>query len=105
MRISDWSSDVCSSDLLDDDQGVHRPSLLPLLAAVPARGDSAPRQFRPAVLPRGEFCGPSINGPLSSNQRTAGKIAGLQPPRSHQPVLQLGPAVRPWALPRTTTSE
>src|SRR3546814_2446168 len=108
MRISDWSSDVCSSDLapvqqegfavgdppehveraagerehadvqhLDDDQGVHRPSLLPLLAAVPARGDSAPRQFRPAVIPRGEFCGLSINGALSRSEEHTSELQSL----------------------------
>src|SRR3546814_14389195 len=55
-------------------------------------------------MPRGEFCGLSINGALSSNQRTAGKIPGLQTPRSHQPVLQPGPAGRPWARPRRAAS-
>src|SRR3546814_1163181 len=38
MRISDWSSDVCSSDLFDEDvptvtgKGCHRPPFAPLFA-------------------------------------------------------------------------
>src|SRR3546814_11713150 len=36
MRISDWSSDVCSSDLIDDSPGQQRDGerILPLIAAI-----------------------------------------------------------------------
>src|SRR3546814_18007436 len=49
MRISDWSSDVCSSDLLHD-----RPNLLPLAQARRTRPSSGaePRIYPVASRPR-----------------------------------------------------
>src|SRR3546814_6621989 len=45
LRISDWSSDVCSSDLLDDGQAGHGQSFdLPIIMAMrpaPGQGRSA----------------------------------------------------------------
>src|SRR3546814_10489833 len=42
MRMSDWSSDVCSSDLLDGDHMLARPRRLALLG--PARAVALRRQ-------------------------------------------------------------
>src|SRR3546814_1129203 len=39
MRISDWSSDVCSSDLLVDDRLTHRAGQLAILDQQPVRDD------------------------------------------------------------------
>src|SRR3546814_8308180 len=38
MRISDWSSDVCSSDLSPAGPGCHRPVPSPPCAAAPSAG-------------------------------------------------------------------
>src|SRR3546814_9211284 len=51
MRISDWSSDVCSSDLADEDEGADRHQ---------QRGDAArdrvdPREVAPLVGQRQEI--------------------------------------------------
>src|SRR3546814_7336725 len=53
MRISDWSSDVCSSDLLAAGVGDHRLEQVAALAQVHAapdgRGEAGGRGLRPLV--------------------------------------------------------
>src|SRR3546814_5558276 len=62
MRISDWSSDVCSSDLAD--------------LAVPARaGEAVAAAFRTF----GEVDGPPFGGRLSEQQRGAARRVCLVP--------------------------
>src|SRR3546814_16412716 len=39
MRISDWSSDVCSSDLLEQLKFVDRPRIIAAIAEARAHGD------------------------------------------------------------------
>src|SRR3546814_1646433 len=60
MRISDWSSDVCSSDLTagwhaDQPGAEHEPPLL------------CRYRFRPAAAPAGRW--PNIAGPCAGNGR------------------------------------
>src|SRR3546814_14689370 len=51
MRISDWSSDVCSSDLLADTSGALRPALLhQRIGREKARLDAV--RLRPELLQR-----------------------------------------------------
>src|SRR3546814_10447495 len=51
MRISDWSSDVCSSDLLADTSGALRPALLhQRIGGEKARLDAV--RLRPELLQR-----------------------------------------------------
>src|SRR3546814_33203 len=52
MRISDWSSDVCSSDLVDD--GGHLLGLQRLDGAAPISAQIAPAKARTAALGRRE---------------------------------------------------
>src|SRR3546814_18023560 len=54
MRISDWSSDVCSSDLNSDEE-VSSLGSAPLIAAA-ARGKAAAFTYEPA-LPDGALAG------------------------------------------------
>src|SRR3546814_2252449 len=70
MRISDWSSDVCSSDLLQDGMAVQIESYEeePLAVVLPetvvmevveadavVKGQTASSSYKPAVLENGEI--------------------------------------------------
>src|SRR3546814_871195 len=66
MRISDWSSDVCSSDLVDDEQWNQKPLLgLHGVAEAVVDGDVQPcgceqpveQVLHPAAVDAGEFVG------------------------------------------------
>src|SRR3546814_13796713 len=48
MRISDWSSDVCSSDLDEEPRPLRRPGAFPARAAGPDPGGAQPRGQLPA---------------------------------------------------------
>src|SRR3546814_18337595 len=72
MRISDWSSDVCSSDLPDLDR-FERPVLAIGIHAQRDRGASAePRQQE--ILGRGSQILPAQPRPLVADQRVAADL-------------------------------
>src|SRR3546814_16760446 len=84
MRISDWSSDVCSSDLTNSQQGqrfaVRHDLLLTVLAiflgsrcTMPSRPQS-PRlaTHTPLIVPNPPVIG-SRNGAIRSEERRVGK--------------------------------
>src|SRR3546814_10791226 len=76
MRISDWSSDVCSSDLIDDNR---RPDLGALLSACRTVGRAlrpgAVVVFESTVYPgvTEEICGPALAEASRSEERRGGK--------------------------------
>src|SRR3546814_14199439 len=77
MRISDWSSDVCSSDLLR--KLITCPSREAMPAAMPIKGSGVPRQNSGGAapvpcLPRGQASlADRTYGLLRSEERRVGK--------------------------------
>src|SRR3546814_1676742 len=73
MRISDWSSDVCSSDLLGAPAGPCQASAMPELPEVETvRGGLAP-VLEGHRLTRVEARRPDLRFPLRSEERRVGK--------------------------------
>src|SRR3546814_19293330 len=82
MRISDWSSDVCSSDLPSEAAGEPRRSLLAVLHLHGAAADAAPEiadfdagSQNPAIGERPRYPGDSHGAP-AGNHASAGFSAG-----------------------------
>src|SRR3546814_16935709 len=60
MRISDWSSDVCSSDLLDADDGFAPDRLARLVALGEARGADVVVDHLSLVTAKGRVLGEAL---------------------------------------------
>src|SRR3546814_6460951 len=59
MRISDWSSDVCSSDLKGEGRWFHHPPYPPIDA--PHQSAHLP-SMTIAITPSGQACGARVTG-------------------------------------------
>src|SRR3546814_2163463 len=71
MRISDWSSDVCSSDLLgDDDRGVRVDGTC---APSPGAATRQPASIRPPLTAQARAFGAASNSVARSEERRVGK--------------------------------
>src|SRR3546814_998498 len=90
MRISDWSSDVCSSDLVETDRGEARNLEDPLRRRDPGDDAARPearRSRRSGAAPPGAGAGDHRSAPrrdrLRSEERRVGK-ACVSPCRSRR---------------------
>src|SRR3546814_14585777 len=80
MRISDWSSDVCSSDLIGDDRRVHHG--IDVFASAAARRAAQGAVDRRTDLRQVRFVGYDPDSPAESaraEQRSLGSAQHLDP--------------------------
>src|SRR3546814_21181058 len=104
MRISDWSSDVCSSDLTGAthvpaaDYQALRPCPRPRVCYRPARPARACAAARDFVHPAGNTCGRGGIGRRAGFRYQYRKIWGFESLRPHHSAMQAGIMGRSAAL-------